>query len=333
MKTCPKCGFLQPPDRFCAKCGVDTENYTPPKTPLLARIFRNTYFRLFAVTLIVAVILVLFFNHTRTMDENAEYIEQANEASAPETTPSNSLQTLEDGKLARVEKTPESPANPTLAAATSPPSNIEAKLAPVYPKTPEEIPPPPPIAADLKIRLQFATVDVERLARVLETSTQINELETGSVAAIARGRSTVFTSLNVLETTEAMSLQLNKEIAFKETAVIPKNGSGFWGIITRITPTVIGKPNLTLKYELSIHLPETEGSAGAASPRVLSGVFRVPGRSTPYIAGVLPHAPPKVPRNHPLFSNSFYKVFFLEEFQRDQAEFIIVFEIEGLKDN
>ncbi len=30
MGTCPKCGFVQPKDRYCANCGVDTESYRPP---------------------------------------------------------------------------------------------------------------------------------------------------------------------------------------------------------------------------------------------------------------------------------------------------------------
>lgn len=31
MFVCPKCGFQQPKDRYCAKCGVDTESYKRPK--------------------------------------------------------------------------------------------------------------------------------------------------------------------------------------------------------------------------------------------------------------------------------------------------------------
>lgn len=33
MHECPKCGFVQPKDRYCANCGLDIENYTPAPPP------------------------------------------------------------------------------------------------------------------------------------------------------------------------------------------------------------------------------------------------------------------------------------------------------------
>ncbi len=42
--NCPKCGFSQPKDRYCASCGVDMETFEPAPTPLVKRIVTNPAF-------------------------------------------------------------------------------------------------------------------------------------------------------------------------------------------------------------------------------------------------------------------------------------------------
>ncbi|MDG0815530.1 hypothetical protein [Bdellovibrio svalbardensis] len=38
---CPRCGFQQPIDKYCAQCGVDIESFKPPAAPLFKKIFGN----------------------------------------------------------------------------------------------------------------------------------------------------------------------------------------------------------------------------------------------------------------------------------------------------
>jgi hypothetical protein len=40
--NCPRCGFSQPNDQYCAQCGVDMQAYKPKSQPLLKKIFANT---------------------------------------------------------------------------------------------------------------------------------------------------------------------------------------------------------------------------------------------------------------------------------------------------
>ena len=37
MINCPRCGFEQPRDQFCAKCGIDMHRYTVKKPPFSKR--------------------------------------------------------------------------------------------------------------------------------------------------------------------------------------------------------------------------------------------------------------------------------------------------------
>jgi hypothetical protein len=46
LVNCPKCGFQQPIDKYCAQCGVDMETFKPAAPPLIQRIFGNTIVQL-----------------------------------------------------------------------------------------------------------------------------------------------------------------------------------------------------------------------------------------------------------------------------------------------
>lgn len=42
LVNCPRCGFSQPKDQYCAQCGVDMQAYKPKSVPLMKKIFQST---------------------------------------------------------------------------------------------------------------------------------------------------------------------------------------------------------------------------------------------------------------------------------------------------
>lgn len=62
MMDCPRCGFSQPKDRFCASCGVDIEQFLRRPTPLWRRVLSNpnTYLFLVGVLLFLIVFFIVF---------------------------------------------------------------------------------------------------------------------------------------------------------------------------------------------------------------------------------------------------------------------------------
>lgn len=56
MVNCPKCGFSQPKDRYCASCGVDMVAFRPAQKPLMTRLLQNTSIQILA--LVVAVVVL-----------------------------------------------------------------------------------------------------------------------------------------------------------------------------------------------------------------------------------------------------------------------------------
>lgn len=47
--NCPKCGFTQPQDQYCARCGVDITTYKAPAQPLMKQIVGSLLFQLMLV--------------------------------------------------------------------------------------------------------------------------------------------------------------------------------------------------------------------------------------------------------------------------------------------
>ncbi len=64
--NCPRCGFSQPKDQYCASCGVNIEKYVPNKTSLSKRIFSST---LSQVTLVIIVALGTSYYALKTKEE------------------------------------------------------------------------------------------------------------------------------------------------------------------------------------------------------------------------------------------------------------------------
>jgi hypothetical protein len=54
MVNCPKCGFSQPQDQYCAKCGVDMIAYRPAQKPFIQRLVGSTAFQIVALGAVMA---------------------------------------------------------------------------------------------------------------------------------------------------------------------------------------------------------------------------------------------------------------------------------------
>ncbi len=65
MINCPRCGFSQPKDSYCAQCGLDIENYRAPEVPLLKKLLNNPVLQLSAVLLIALGSGLYVYKHNR----------------------------------------------------------------------------------------------------------------------------------------------------------------------------------------------------------------------------------------------------------------------------
>ena len=89
MVECPRCGFIQPEDRYCANCGLDALTYKPQPAPLYVRILNNTGVQLTLALFIVASLIFGLYknqqNHVELTMNQAEDSQQRIAATAPTT--------------------------------------------------------------------------------------------------------------------------------------------------------------------------------------------------------------------------------------------------------
>lgn len=50
---CPRCGFSQPKDRYCANCGLDIDHFKPVPEPKLKALAQNTFVQITLVAIVV----------------------------------------------------------------------------------------------------------------------------------------------------------------------------------------------------------------------------------------------------------------------------------------
>ena len=64
LTKCPKCGFSQPKDQYCAQCGIDMSAYRPPDKSLMQKLSENLYVQL-CMVLIVGLVAVLLITRNQ----------------------------------------------------------------------------------------------------------------------------------------------------------------------------------------------------------------------------------------------------------------------------
>jgi len=80
MVNCPKCGFNQPDDRYCAKCGVDMLAYKPAAKPLSQRLLSKWWFPVVIVSVLGAFAIggYALFNTTANRALETDFSADAN---------------------------------------------------------------------------------------------------------------------------------------------------------------------------------------------------------------------------------------------------------------
>ncbi len=72
--NCPKCGFSQPQDKYCARCGIDVETYKPSRDPWWVRLYKNALgqFLIFALIFGAGASYYLKFKSSHSQNNFAE---------------------------------------------------------------------------------------------------------------------------------------------------------------------------------------------------------------------------------------------------------------------
>lgn len=74
LTNCPRCGFSQPQDQYCAQCGIDMQSFKPKELPFFKKLVSNTGFQLgvlILITLIAAQFILKRYSPQKFSQKNS----------------------------------------------------------------------------------------------------------------------------------------------------------------------------------------------------------------------------------------------------------------------
>lgn len=176
MMDCPRCGFSQPKDRYCANCGLDAETYQVKPTPPLKKLRRNPYVY---IALTIAVFVYIGFKiakddsfsppSTESLDRQASF----EQSELPEARPPESTAVVAQKTEPRTQTNVEEPSQeiaPETMTVTSTPSVVEPPVNEPTAETQAELP-----ATFSQLEVLFFEVPSSLLTELIEPGEILSE--------------------------------------------------------------------------------------------------------------------------------------------------------------
>ncbi len=314
--NCPRCGFQQPKDQYCAQCGVDMDAFKPVVPPLWKRVFGNHLVQLGLLLLIASLVGVTLVNRgiQGIADRSSRSTLQISQSEAPSY---DTDATSED--MVAIQQDPEAPI-----------SEFDALNAQNLNETKDQ---KRKIAQTLQPTLSVTYAEVSqdffrRLVEVSRVSGQFMDFQfysAGIVPALQKR----------LEAAGANVLILKKEIR----PLTEKNLQWFYGLKDQ------QNPNLEVGLNTYFELSGFDGNSLRGNVRITrnwreanpSGGYQLQRRFFPaiieidsgsgfFIAGVMPRHS-NLDADDDLTDIDVFKILNSQRFQKGESEFVIFVEL------
>lgn len=357
MVSCPKCGFNQPKDRYCASCGIDMLAYQPVRQPWQQK-FKTSW--LFQVALLAVVLVVIFSNirgriklsnddeiaalenssSGRVIKEMAAPVRDArktasrpaaqdaqNEEQAPEPDTQNTEAPSPDTSIASSGNAPtgnmEQPAETTASAARGFFRAAENALGEPGAASRTE----PSKAAVQRIRISFNEATRAYLA-YLTNGTRNVASEGGfssgtltDLTARIRGEGSANRGLSPLDGASEYMVRVNEPIMVFKGARDEATGQNI-GLTLQITPVANDEQGVQLQVEIMRSLREATGIVD----QTFQESFLLTKDGGGFLAGTLPHRTLDADDARLYGSTSVLRVMTSPSFQANNSDLLILIE-------
>lgn len=346
LVDCPKCGFSQPQDQYCAKCGIDMQSYRPKPAPVQARLLANPIF-------LIAVVFVFVFSGalyiireqrqqeiTRRMDylkNGPVYAESLQQPKAERRTAD--AEAADESALgsevnAATSAAPVSP--PPAAAALASHTNAisdEVELSSMGADAPtgdtDAIPDAVAKARAVTVRAYYTLAIRSRLGAMIEASRSqsqfidFGEFQMGTL----RNVKDYLGQLDVVEQTQK---KLETGMGGFLMFVGDTNTEPALGLTTKISVRAHSERGIRGEIEILRSLHESpDFNQGIVAKAFGPGEFSAPAQAGLLIVLQLPRVPQYDERS--VSPGQFLRLFRMPEFKQSQSEFVLLvdFELEG----
>lgn len=337
MIRCPKCSFEQPPDRYCARCGVNMETYTPPKASITRRLSGSSGFYVFLLLTVLTSTVYLIYNRSANKPAFLESMEAVSTATRPVPSPS------QNAEKPQVESDTDKKEDSLVAAfnPTSAPLDIEAvelenavadkeTLFAAEPESAENTSLAGASPSKAKITVHFYEVpsamlpllaqDVASSGTLTNFNARLEELRRNS-----QGDMRAVSLTRVEKTVDTVGSPLQFDQIMNEN----------FGLMVRVIPTAINDGSLNMDVQIESRGNFLTPGAATAGTQIqdFEGSFQLANGSAAYFVDTLTRV--NNPRQEDLSTFSrhpVYKVLASPLFQNNASEFFVFFEVTGINE-
>lgn len=355
MLNCPKCGFLQPRDQYCAKCGVDMLSYRPSTPPFRRRLVQNSFFQL--SFLIIAIISIFSWIRYQQETELAARIRELNNSQkiAESSLATSDAASHSDAVTSNADRQASSTDTGATSHTKTAPAGAPSADADSTAATLAEPAPPRPGASDdsstsnsgtttstqtasTSFRVYFAELPRTFVAEMLNEArdvTRLGNIATGVIANLdSRVKQNPTSGRWQIDSSEAQSLKPNEPIPVFRGVRDTQTGRNL-GFAIEVTQVAIDEGTSPAANDggLRLHIEalRTLRDIGAnppieEAPIPLPELFEIPKGGAAFLAGVLPRRQLKEEDERLYQSIKALRVMTSENFKSGLSEFVIFIE-------
>lgn len=339
--NCPRCGFQQPEDKYCAQCGVDIESFKPATPPAWKRFIGNPLIQLSLVVVIAGGVgITLYKKGQQNLERRVSYLKSTVQINSTSGQPQTEALPLAEADTETSSQSSEAADGMVDAYKVEPPATTVAAAAAATPGT---SPTPSPGEADKNSRnlartgahlvVYYAEVPRGRLGSIFSASRatgqfmNFNEYTAGILPEFDKNvlhRS----DIKILHK-EDRPLTTSKTLQWSYTLKDRSNPSIEIGLTTFFELNDFDATNLRGNLEIQRNWREPVPAGGFEIQRKsFPAIFEIGGETGFFMSGVMPLASNMGPEEDQLMNFDIYKILRSPQFRSGESEFVIFVDFE-----
>ena len=343
MQECPKCGFLQPQDRFCANCGLNIESYRPAPTPWYRQLLLNPTFQVSAIVLTIgAMVTYIAWQQSQKINQapHPQFVGEDSpreKKSATSTTKASAKNTSAKNTSAKKPSSTHTTAAKSKAANT--PVTNEKKLP--EGASPQQIPPPKSApsqeeqkkadtktkdkAAPTNLVVRFAEFPKETLNQIFSEAQILHESAQFQVGLYRfQGSLSDFIKKNPQSRFlpgKGQGPLTGSGVHIQYTKPLTENSEELQGLTFNVAIASLNSTEVEVETSGGFYLSGEEPDQAVKIP--LDGSYTVDYQSTLIITGIIPHRPFSE-KEASAFNRSPIEIMNSQEFLANETEFVLL---------
>lgn len=333
--NCPRCGFQQPQDKYCAQCGVDMETYKPSRPPVWKRFFGNLAVQLSLLVFIAGGVgVVLYKKGQQDLERRAGRLYSPVQINQSSTSPASSASSDLNKETSATNIEPTHDAASKTDTADKEVAFTEAQGHPTTAdKTNEKAKPESRSVASVStphLEVYYAEVSRRSLNNIVAASRttgqfmNFNDYTAGILPNIEKFLSD--SSVKVL-TKEIRPVEDTKTLQWFYGIKNRQEPDMEIGLTTFFEISEIEGANLRGNFEIQRTWREQTGSGFEIQRKAFPAIFEIGAGTGFFMAGVMP-LQSNLENDDELMSIDVYKILRSTQFRSSESEFVIFIKFE-----